>query len=231
LRATEKNSCKTGSSADTSICQCNAGYYGNGEQCSACTTCSVDATLKNPCLSDSGSTTDSVQCICNAGYYGDGKSCSGKRLVLHVDRDCLHFSSKIFTACRTCHQFAAKQNECTAGSAVDVSSCVCNQGYQGDGETSCHCIQGSFFDGKICHSCRQCSPDSTRTNDCPVGSKVDTVVCTCNAGYFGNGVVCKACTSCHSDATIANECAPGSSSDSVKCMCNSGFFGDGLTCR
>ena len=54
-------------------CTCNAGFYGNGLNCTACKTCDSNATLAGYC---SGGPVDGISCCCNAGFYGNGTHCT-----------------------------------------------------------------------------------------------------------------------------------------------------------
>ena len=65
--------CPAGSQTDGVKCTCNAGFYGNGFNCTACKKCAGDATLAGNCL---GGLVDGISCCCNAGYYGNGLQCT-----------------------------------------------------------------------------------------------------------------------------------------------------------
>lgn len=65
--------CPAGSKADGVHCTCNAGFYGNGLNCTACKKCDGNATLTGHCL---GGLVDGISCCCNAGYYGNGVQCT-----------------------------------------------------------------------------------------------------------------------------------------------------------
>ncbi len=111
-----------GSIADSVVCTCNAGFYGDGIDCFECKTCHSHANTSNLC---SGGKTDTVTCTCQNGYYGDGVVC---------------------TACKTCNLFArARTNRsCEAGTYVDTVVCDCNAGYFGTG-MSCAPCRGGFY--------------------------------------------------------------------------------------
>ncbi|XP_001638333.2 signal peptide, CUB and EGF-like domain-containing protein 3 isoform X2 [Nematostella vectensis] len=56
-------------------CTCNAGYHGDGKQCTDIDECSTNPRSCDPnarCKNTIGSYT----CTCNAGYHGDGKRCT-----------------------------------------------------------------------------------------------------------------------------------------------------------
>ena len=137
--------CTAGSTADTLVCTCNTGYYGDGTKCSVCTsggggsscscgagfygygtvctpckTCDQHATQTGSCPAGSGS--DMIQCRCNAGYYGNGMSC---------------------TPCQTCDQHATTPGTCPAGT-LGYFACSCIAGFVGDGVTCTACPPGTY---------------------------------------------------------------------------------------
>jgi hypothetical protein len=66
--------CSAGSTADSSECSCNAGFYGDGFNCNACKLCDIHAKTTNAC--SGRGILDTVVCQCNSGYYGDGIFCT-----------------------------------------------------------------------------------------------------------------------------------------------------------
>ncbi|HWO23653.1 MAG TPA: calcium-binding EGF-like domain-containing protein [Kofleriaceae bacterium] len=58
-------------------CQCNAGFTGNGDTCSAQVACGVTPTLCDPNATCMGGTA----CMCNAGYVGPGTTCQRMRVA------------------------------------------------------------------------------------------------------------------------------------------------------
>jgi hypothetical protein len=73
-KATATASCLAGSTADTSACRCNAGYFGTGRVCSPCRPCHPNAAQTVSC--PAGSVMDVSACTCNDGFYGDGRLCT-----------------------------------------------------------------------------------------------------------------------------------------------------------
>ena len=54
-------------------CVCNAGFYGDGENCMKCKICGPNSSTSGFCTG--ADLVDTVLCSCNAGYFGDGVSC------------------------------------------------------------------------------------------------------------------------------------------------------------
>jgi hypothetical protein len=63
--------------AESFTCQCNSGYTGNGDTCSALVNCGA-----TPSLCDANaSCVSGTSCVCNAGYTGDGTTCARHRFT------------------------------------------------------------------------------------------------------------------------------------------------------
>ena len=162
-----------------STCVCDVGFWGDGTNCSSCTTCSANAILTTLCLRNSSS--NMAICSCDAGYYGDGLTC---------------------TACKTCGPNATLTTTCPINSSSDIATCACDAGYYGDG-TSCSscttcdpnaapitpCAIGSTTDTVVCacksgfygnaSNCTACPPNSSS----PMGS-VNQSQCLCITGFY-----------------------------------------------
>jgi hypothetical protein len=112
-------------------CQCQAGFYGNGQTCTPCTKCSPFATATiDPNVTASGvgcpiqgALLDGVSCKCNAGYYGDGITC---------------------TPCKVCDSRATTFGKCDPGSTTDMVSCCCIAGHSGNGVGCTPCAAGTY---------------------------------------------------------------------------------------
>ncbi|CAH1243137.1 FGFR3 [Branchiostoma lanceolatum] len=149
--------------AGSFTCACNAGFTGNGVQCTDINEC--DAGTDN-CDNQANctNTEGSFNCTCDTGYTGDGLTCS--------DMDECTLGAHSCDAQATCTN--------TAGSF----SCTCNTGYTGDGVTctdiddcvdntddchqnaactntpgsfTCTCGNGYYGNGTSCEACGQCS--------------------------------------------------------------------------
>ncbi|CAG5110199.1 Oidioi.mRNA.OKI2018_I69.chr2.g4625.t1.cds [Oikopleura dioica] len=198
-------------------CTCNAGFYGDGEECF------VDSCALSPCQDDAtcANVGDDFTCTCNEGFYlgyapyegsGEGSTWDDPA-ACHVD-------------------------VCASANPCDVDAACTNNA---DGSTSCACNAGFYGDGYECFvdSCAlsPCQADSTCAND------GDDYTCTCNAGFYYGTVsvegssgdwrdedachvdVCASANPCDADASCANN-ADGSQT----CTCNAGFYGDGIEC-
>jgi hypothetical protein len=106
--------------ADSVVCTCNAGFYGNGIDCFNCKTCHIHAITSNLCP---GGETDTIKCMCKNGYFGDGVVCA---------------------ACKSCSVFARANRSCEIGSYFDTVACDCNAGYFGTGFFCTLCGEGSY---------------------------------------------------------------------------------------
>ena len=186
--ATVANACTGKTSTDTSTCTCNAGYFGSGTSCTPCQICDTYATVTEPC--DGTTTTDTSTCTCNAGYSGNGLSCS----LDSCDKG--YYGGGInCLPCKFCDTNAALSGTCTGETSYDTSSCTCNSGYTGNGQTCSAnpCNTGYYGSGVNCVSCQTCDVHAILLRACNGTTSYDTSTCTCNAGYFGTGTSCSIC--------------------------------------
>ena len=105
----------------------------------------------------------------------------------------------------------------SAAALTDVNgNCVCNEGYEGDGQT---CLDVNECDAEPAI----CDPNAQCTNT------VGSFECICNAGWEGTGTVCTDIDEC-----IDNPCDEHASCTNTegdfKCACQTGWEGDGMTC-
>ena len=151
-----------------------------------------------------------VSAQCAAGYRGIASvaACTSSGAYdlggcTEID-ECLHGTAG-------CHADATCTN--TAGSFT----CVCNDGYTGDGTNACANVD-------------ECAADTD--NNCDANAVcTDTdggFTCTCGSGYEGTGDFCAdvdecaaGTAGCHADATCTN------TAGSFTCVCNDGYTGDG----
>lgn len=90
---------------------------------------------------------------------------------------------------------------CSANATCVDATCVCNEGYEGDGQ-SCRWV--GIDDGT-------CSPACTTNASCVSGQ------CQCDQGYFGGGY-----TECYPEVTATGRCTIDGSGD-IACTCEPGF--------
>lgn len=190
--AAQTVACAEGSSADASVCECKAGFFGTGLSCAACKSCHADAVQTASCAQNSAS--DVAACECKAGFFGTGLACS---------------------ACRSCHADASQTASCAQNSATDVAVCSCNTGFFGDGAqcqacTSCGansrqtggCLAGSTANAVSC-TCNAgyFSPSGQDCAACPEGTwGPGGPACeSCGRGRYSSGLaqvsaaVCQPC--------------------------------------
>ena len=97
----------------------------------------------------------SYECSCNEGFRGDGF-----QEELSPFRQILNWNEFLLISCKKCNNICAKTRECsenghckkadnkTMDDFDHLYSCVCNQGYQGDGYTCSNineCLLASWF--------------------------------------------------------------------------------------
>ncbi|KAF4521231.1 hypothetical protein B566_EDAN005442 [Ephemera danica] len=227
-------------------CECNAGYEGDGYECSEIElSCSeVDICHMNAsCVSDSQ--TGKYICTCNPGLDGDGTS------YCYPSGDCNSLSD------------CSSNAQCLYNHVANKYQCLCNVGFNGDGRTceldregacgrcheyaecqyrqdtrqfQCECQAGYVGDGRS--ECEREKPGCNVLNDC--GNHAECAFnqreggyrCRCRDGYKGDGHRCVPSITCDQDRSICDEnaeCIP--ENRQYVCRCRDGFAGDGLTCR
>ena len=90
---------------------------------------------------------------------------------------------------------------CSANAMCIDAACVCNEGYEGDGQS---CGWVGIDDGT-------CSPACTTNASCVSST------CQCDEGYFGNGN-----TGCYPEETDTGRCVINGGG-SIECTCNDGY--------
>ncbi len=251
--ATYMSLCIPGSTEDTTQCNCNAGYSGDGWQCLAC---------------DPGYYKNTIYDDCQACPYGTFSAQS---------------AATACSNCKNCSIHASTLSECTPGASQDMIQCICNSGYDMLNDSCVACIPGYYKDDPFatcapcpsdtysstpassnCSSCSKCSDNANSTRLCLQGSTYDATACVCNKGYHGNGFQCTGCPvgfysntagvtactkcpqgtfsnttgasacincqTCASNAKNTSYCMSGSTQDTMQCQCNDGYLGDGFEC-
>jgi hypothetical protein len=97
-------------------CNCPRNYFNNGTGCRPCrASCPKNAMLSGACEKGTAPS-DTTQCICPALTYWMGSGCQ---------------------RCRVCAANSVQTSQCASGSIQDTTECTCNEGYRGNGVTSC----------------------------------------------------------------------------------------------
>ena len=207
----------------SSSCQCDAGYTGEHEACSACAAgtyksgsgsgecapCEAGKFSEGPaaiscaeCPSKSHSVPGSSECECDPGFEGSHESCvactAGKFKPSAGSEGCTDCVPGKFSDTEA----AVGCDECAANtdSLAGSTDCFCNAGYAGAGSDTCvACSQGTYKQSTGSGACQACA-----------------------AGTFSN---VKASLEC-------DVCAANSDSDpgATSCSCNPGFTGPGSNC-
>ncbi|XP_078603193.1 uncharacterized protein LOC144877163 [Branchiostoma floridae x Branchiostoma japonicum] len=224
-------------------CTCNAGYEGDGYNCTDIEGCAGDPCDANAACTDVPAPGTGQDCTCNAGYEGDGYTCTDVDGCAgdpcDANADCTDVPAPGTGQDCTCNAgYEGDGYNCTdidgcAGHPCDANAdctdvpapgtgqdCRCNAGYEGDGY-NCTDVDGCAGD--------PCDANSDCTDVPAPGTGQD---CTCNAGYEGDGYNCTDIDGCAGDPCDANAActdvpAPGTGQD---CTCNAGYEGDGYTC-
>ncbi|GAB1295460.1 Stabilin-2 [Apodemus speciosus] len=159
-----------------------------------------------------------VHGTCDNRLHGDGACLSGTCREGTAGRLC----DKQTSACGPFVQFCHVHATCEYGN--ETASCVCNEGYEGDG-TSCSkkdsCLGLTSRGG--------CSPNA----EC-IRTSTGTYSCVCQRGWTGNGRDCVEINNCllpssggcHNNATCLYV-GPGQN----ECECKKGFRGNGIDCE
>eukprot|EP00736_Rhodelphis_marinus_P011720 Rmarinus@m.8724 len=223
-------------STQNTDCTCNDGFSGDGH-----TSCSVDdenecnlgtdnCHAEATCANSDGSFT----CSCNNGYSGDGTTCSDEdecSLGTHdCDSNAVCANSEGAFSCSCVADYYGEGTSCTACAANAQSAagstqntdCTCNDGYSGDGHTSC-----SIIDVDECDlGTDDCHADATCANS------EGSFTCTCNDGYSGDGTACSDEDECSlgTHNCDSNNAVCTNSEGAFSCSCVADYYGDGTSC-
>jgi len=216
------------SASGSAMCMdCQAATYNDLAGSSACMSC--------PAFTTSFARSDQVaDCICEEGYSGpDGGVCTacdpGTFKNINGSSGCIDCAINTYqseTAASACVSCPADHSYAFVGSA-SVQECLCNVGYQGNGDTCTACSMGTFKAVNGSTPCQRCSPGTylnatsgTACFACPFASTStrgsdDVRDCTCSRGYTGpDGGQCVACGpgtfKSVSGSGPCNECGVGS---------------------
>jgi EGF domain/Calcium-binding EGF domain len=183
-------------------CKCEAGYHGNGRECSVNVPCAED-----PSVCDTRATCAALQgkqmCTCGAGFEGDGGQCRDvdectlqpARCGAHAK--CVNTEGSFECACdsgwmrggEACvdiDECTANTDNCTSRPNACLNTpgsfmCKCPKGYTGPavGSEGCNDTDECYEHMANCSSDAQCM--NTR----------GSFTCTCKSGFTGDGVMCR----------------------------------------
>ncbi|XP_074601049.1 nidogen-like [Brevipalpus obovatus] len=226
----------------SSRCECMAGYAGDGLICeSLAFSCSGDSSCgpKAECVPSLNGQTRS--CRCKHGFYGDGYTCTRNHEICRVNplgqttcecepgfrevnEICEPYQLNVIDCSRTPN--LCDPNARCITNAFQAGTCVCNEGYKGDGRT--------------CVSLSQCKTDQ----DCPQFAKCVSQIppngtiaiqhCNCTEGTVMlnrecisiEKAPCNQVKNCHENAVCRQIDGQG-----YKCKCKPGYRGDGKICQ
>ncbi len=226
------------------LCECNAGWNGDGLTCADDNECIGEGSGNNCDANATCTNTDSsFECACNDGWEGDGVTCTNiDECTLETDNCDVNATCTDSPGSFTC--------ECNAGYNGDGVTCVDDDECVGegsgnncdanasctntDGSFECACNAGYTGDGVSCTDDNECAGEGGGNNCSTNATCTNTpgsFSCACNAGYSGNGVTCvdvDECSTntdnCHAQATCTNTIG------SFTCACNAGWHGSGVSC-
>lgn len=184
------------------LCECTAGYFGDGKQCSVNVPCGADAKV---CDSRATCVEMDAQrvCLCEQGFAGDGVRCSDiDECTQKPDRCGAHatcvntegaFECKCDAgyaltdgACSDVDECAANTDNCTNRPDACVNTpggflCKCPKGYTGPamGSEGCNDTDECYEHMANCSENANCM--NTR----------GSFTCKCKDGFEGDGVKCK----------------------------------------
>nr|XP_018901687.1 PREDICTED: nidogen-2-like [Bemisia tabaci] len=225
-------------------CKCNAGYEGNGFECTKVETSCLDYDQCDTHASCAMNTTlNRYVCVCNQGYEGDGTRCS--EIALGACGNCGAFSECVSVEgtdrkecqciagyinygsicqpdtedCARCHPDA----QCVINPQSNVLQCQCLPNFIGDGVNQC---EKKPLD---CHSAPNCSPSA----NCIFNHSLSQYKCQCMKGFEGDGYECRPVRTCIEDKSMCSRDASCvlSKLGVFHCECNEGFYGNGYVCK
>ena len=153
----------------TYSCNCNTGYNGTGQTCTAINNCTGVEGGTNNCATGGTSTCTSTgpgtySCACISGYNGTGFAC---------------------TSINNCTGFGGGTNNCSSNGTCSST---------GPGTFSCNCLSGFNGTGTTCTAINYCANGG---NNCATGG-ISTCIytgpgtynCSCKSGFSGSGQTC-----------------------------------------
>ncbi|XP_076672085.1 nidogen isoform X2 [Andrena cerasifolii] len=225
-------------------CRCNAGYEGDGMECTKTEVSCLEVDICDPNASCQHEE-PLAKCVCNPGYEGDGTTCSpidecsGPTDCLENER-CSYNPSSSRYACTCNSGYSMVDDRCVVSDcSTNPSQCHVNAQCvsAGEGGYKCVCIEGYNGDG-----IRQCVEDHIGCNVlhncgrnavCGYNQTSVNFACICQPGFYGDGFTCLPQSSCRHDPNLCSPdatCVPAGDNQ-FACVCNEGYTGDGANCK
>eukprot|EP01134_Creolimax_fragrantissima_P000184 CFRG0184T1 len=204
-------------------CICNAGFSGNGLECT-----DIDECTQNPCDSNAAcvNTAGSYTCTCNAGYSGNGLECTDidecTQNPCDINAACVNTDGSYSCTCNA--GFSGNGLECTDIDECTQNPCDSNAACVNTaGSYTCACNAGYSGNGLECTDIDECTQNPCDINAACVNT-AGSYTCTCNAGYTGDGAVCTDINEC-----ISSPCKNGgichNGDNGFTCTCATGYIG------
>ena len=250
----------------TQCLQCPSGTYAEnhgGIASTACVQCPIDtysiatgaisSAVCQPCAAGfvSLSPLDTSKCVCPPLKYFD--SSLGGGICRPCADQCNPNAHAVAVLIYNQNNNAEAAACLNAGSTASDFTCVCNQGFYGDGIIACTrcsstatvslciCPFGFYYNynkhitnAANCTVCRTCPPAATTVqgSQCLSGSTADTTRCICPALHYYSEASnqCIPCTPCPPGADTLSSCPAGASADQTQCVCSGSLVGDGYFC-
>lgn len=213
-------------------CQaCHFGFYKSTSGSTACTACPQDSTTLHM------QAESQVDCLCNAGSTGvPGGPCQACEAGKYKDA----IGTSECVSCGVDTYSDAKQAQCTQcpahshtqGTHDGITSCVCDAGYQREGDVCNPCPTGTHKPSVGNTMCEACAPDTyqdltsqtsckaCRSESSSVSGSTSQSSCLCNAGYLLSVNTCEQCgagtyKSSPSNSNTCTNCPSATYSDTI----------------
>jgi len=203
--------------AESYVCKCRAGYYGDGRIC-AIDTSSESYPGPEPHYTTEASNLRDPDCVygvctCEVGYSFNGEHCLKNPVT----------GRSQYLSC-SAHEDCGTKMECQFNRQERMYACTCKQGFQTADSGDC------VSDGR--DTCRVDSDCSTN-QQCSRNRTTGRHECSCQRGYLSDGqscyqdpnAGCDVLLNCHANAVCQSK------RGEHQCRCDPGYTGNGTHCE